>query len=240
MSISLSSSKRFTVLALTTTLLATAPASSWSQDSEPSAMETTETLDEALFSDLDPLPPPDQSPPRKPPKLPPKDSRGDIQERDPFGRLRHQMQQVQQRLTALDASRQTRDLQSNIVDQLDEMIARLREQQNRQRQKQQSSSPSSSQGQSAGPAAPPSGSMSNRPPNGSSPTPGQGGPAGRREQAGVVEQPIDRSRLLDDAWGSLPAARRQAMQSVRSEQFLPRYARQIEAYFERLAKDRKR
>lgn len=56
-------------------------------------------------------------------------------------------------------------------------------------------------------------------------------------QAGPGEQSSARQvgRLIEDVWGQLPAgARRQILQPL-SERFMPEYAEEIEAYFDRLA-----
>jgi hypothetical protein len=44
-----------------------------------------------------------------------------------------------------------------------------------------------------------------------------------------------RRELVDQVWGQLPAAARRQMQQSAGERYHPKYEREIEAYFRRLA-----
>jgi len=79
---------------------------------------------------------------------------------------------------------------------------------------------------------------SQKPGNGK-PATGSGQPQGASGAEGrPVETPLtelERQRLVDQVWGHLPAAARKQMQQSAGERYHPKYEREIEAYFRRLA-----
>jgi gas vesicle protein len=137
------------------------------------------------------------------------------------------LKQVQQRmkdaesmLAARDASGKVSATQQEVVDELDAMIAQLQEQCEK------------CGGQCNKPTRP-----SNKP---AKPSAKKGGKP--EEAAGVAKTqaggPVDRkavSNLVKDIWGRLPERQREELLQPLSEEFLPKYATEIEEYFRVLA-----
>jgi hypothetical protein len=143
------------------------------------------------------------------------------------GRSSNALKQVQQRmkdaesmLAARDASGKVSATQQEVVDELDAMIAQLQEQCEK------------CGGQCNKPTRP-----SNKP---AKPSAKKGGKP--EEAAGVAKTqaggPVDRkavSNLVKDIWGRLPERQREELLQPLSEEFLPKYATEIEEYFRVLA-----
>jgi len=138
-----------------------------------------------------------------------------------------------------DAS--TQELQSGIVQRLDELINQLeqnRSQPNRSSSKQERSEPQPSNEQEQSPQSRQRQSEREQGPSESpelaesrpnSQIPGQSG------TANTVEVDLaDPRALQQNVWGHLPERMRTQMQSRMVEQFLPSYREQIEAYFKAL------
>jgi hypothetical protein len=75
-----------------------------------------------------------------------------------------------------------------------------------------------------------------KPATGSGQPQGASGAEGRPVEAPLTE--LERQRLVDQVWGHLPAAARKQMQQSAGERYHPKYEREIEAYFRRLAEPR--
>lgn len=216
---------------------AVAPAQDSAKSLDP---QWSQDLDEDLFSELmrleEPQPPLDGGvdPERK-------RERGgeDVGLRHgahPLGQVVDTMQRVRDRLRTRDLDEGTQQMQLRIVQNFDELIERLKKQQPPRLGKTGRSQPRDAS--SIGPGAP------ERPPSAQPrgtplPVPATD-PAddstirlGHAESAESTAQARD--RLMQEAWGNLPTAARQQMQSARPERFLPKYARLIEDYFQRLA-----
>ena len=150
------------------------------------------------------------------------------------------MVRVQDRLSRRKLTAETRQMQQGIVSSFDKLIAQLQKQQQKPpggggQQQQQQRKKQQQQGTKA------------RQPK---PIPGKGKPGGKPSpnpaeapsQRGNVEEATSdaasRDRMMDEAWGHLPASARQQLQSARPEKFLPRYERLIEDYFKRLSDER--
>jgi hypothetical protein len=140
---------------------------------------------------------------------------------------------------ATDAS--TQELQSGIVQRLDELINQLEQNRsppNRSSSKQEQSEPQPSNEQEQNPQSqsrqqerkqgpPETPELAESRPN--SQNPGQSG------TAPTVEVDLaDPRALQQNVWGHLPERMRTQMQSRMVEQFLPSYREQIEAYFKAL------
>lgn len=141
---------------------------------------------------------------------------------------------------------ETRRLQSDIVQRLDDLIAQIEqseskgtaqsrpaEQQDRS-QSQQEQQEQSGRKQAASSQQTPQGDDQDTPSDESS-TSGNEGSTG---QPGSAENALvdlaDPKALQRNVWGQLPERMRKQMQSRMVEQFLPSYREQIEAYFEAL------
>lgn len=146
-------------------------------------------------------------------------------------------------------NQQTRQLQTEIVERLDELIdeleqsnssqqqaAQQQEQQQRQQQAQSeqqssaanqtqaSTSPAATENQAAG--------DTERQPGQSEPT--SDSPAQKGQAVRPKVELVDPKTLQQNVWGQLPEQVRKQMQSRMVEEFLPSYRQQIEAYFQAL------
>lgn len=90
------------------------------------------------------------------------------------------------------------------------------------------------------PGSKPGNKPGNKPGSGSAAGGGQpqgaNGAHGRPVEAPLTE--LERQQLVDQVWGHLPAAARKQMQQSAGERYHPKYEREIEAYFRRLAEPR--
>ncbi len=155
---------------------------------------------------------------------------GGARGRSPLEKVARTMQRVKTRLAMADTAMETQQLQSRIVQDLDELLAQLQ----KQSQPKDGGLPPGSKSRSQGsdqsdqqqvPAKAGSNDLANQNNN-------------RRGQAeSNATTQAERDRLWEKVWGDLPATARQQMQSARPEKFLPKYSRLIENYFRRLAED---
>lgn len=208
-------------------------------------------LDDDLFSDLEPLKPEKPAPTERPagadgesrvttsdedldlqPDLGGEDL-GGTRGRSPLEQVARTMQRVKTRLAMADTAMETQQLQSRIVQDFDELLARLKQQSRRK----DGGSPPSSKSRSQGSEQ--SGQQPGRAKTGSNDPANQHG--NRRGQVESVSTTrAEQDRLWEKVWGGLPATVRQQVQSARPEKFLPKYSRLIEDYFRRLAEDPER
>lgn len=176
-----------------------------------------ESLDDELLEGLAPAEPPLQ------------DAGEDLgASEDPLVRMAGQMRNVETSLRAAQLGPPTQRLQQEIIADLDKLIA--------QQQKQ-------CQGGAPKPGAPQS-------PKPGQPSPGAPKPAPNAQQAGeqAASDSQDETRdgeggqpelvppedLLKHVWGHLPQRLRERMLQNPNEKFLPKYEREIEAYFRQL------
>lgn len=169
----------------------------------------------------------------------------------------HRLQAVRQNMLAAATqlsrgliNQQTRQLQGEIVTQLDDLIQQM--------EQSQPSNPSPQNSQQPQPANPPesqsspSEQQSTPSPSGSSQSsapdrsesdaqrqpghaePNPDGPAQKGKAATATVDLADPKILQQNAWGQLPEQVRKQMQSRMVERFLPSYRQQIESYFQAL------
>ncbi len=185
-------------------------------------------LDEQLFRDLegqrDGLPAKPDSATATAAQRPRDSSSGDLAEQGSTGRwstIVQQMRVVQRRLQQDDVGQKTLEIQQEIVTQLDRLLqqtAARRRAETVRRQQQAGLSPSV-------PGQAPAGS-----PTSPRPTAEPG------SQPATTTVPANPPAFeLDSTWSHLPAKIREQLRSVAREQFLPDYARQIEAYYRSLS-----
>ena len=150
-------------------------------------------------------------------------------EEDPLTRIARLMRRAEERTAKADTSDETRRVQLQIVDNLDELIQQIRR---RQRQNQKSAGDAPKQGDKRAQAKQP-----DKPPESGDGQPG----SNPTERAGrAVARSVNMAEmtsLLKDLWGHLPDRRREEMINAFGEQFLPKYEVQIEKYFKRLAEE---
>jgi len=155
---------------------------------------------------------------------------------DPLSRVGQTMREVEGRLSRSRAGEQTRELQTKIVSDLDQMIQEALKR--AQRSKSQSSSKSGQQGSQR--------SKVNQPQQQGQE---QGGRGHQQEQpaSDSTEQlgrdqvmrpdPGEVRDVMKQLWGHLPEREREMMLNASIEQFLPKYELLIEQYFRRLAEE---
>lgn len=160
---------------------------------------------------------------------------------NPLVVIRQRMQIAADYLQQGRSDKQTVELQSSIVGQLDELINQLQQQKsspesNNQRlqQMQQQRATQKQQVESSNPNKS-SSSESSSEDNGSS-TSGDG-PGERLNPADPKLQRNDPAALQQSVWGHLPERVRSQMQSRMVEEFLPSYRQQIEAYYRALLEE---
>ena len=207
-----------------------------------------EDLDDDLFSDLPPLEKPASKEPAKQSELDRKlqsdlggEDLGEARASNPLQKLADAMQRVRNRLNERNLTVETQQIQGKIVSDLDEIIAQLAKQKPPPKGKGGGGKPkpqqskSQSQKKSQQPPKPgggkPGKNQSNNPAKDSTTRVGQA------DSAEVDD--ATRDRMMQEAWGNLPASVRQQMQSARPEKFLPKYSRLIEDYFKRLSEEKK-
>lgn len=206
-----------------------------------------EDLDDDLFSDLPPLEKPTSEKPEQQSELDRKlqndlggEDLGQDSESNPLQKLADAMQRVRDRLNDRDLAVETQQIQGRIVSDLDQIIAQLgKKPPPKGKGGGSKSKPQQSKSQSQ--------KKSQQPPKPGGGKPGQkqsNNPAKdsttRLGQADTAEvDDATRDRMMQEAWGNLPASVRQQMQSARPEKFLPKYSRLIEEYFKRLSEEKK-
>ncbi|MCO6454996.1 MAG: hypothetical protein J5I93_06825 [Pirellulaceae bacterium] len=179
-------------------------------------------------------PPPASKPPTggdlpgEPGDVPPEPGTEGPAEDHPLLQIGSRMRGVERRIAGYDTSVETQTLQQEIVADLESLIAQL------QKQCNSASQNSSSSSQQAG-----------------SQTGGQGTQAAEQASTQPVRDSTDRlgktnpdqlegeqvRDLVKQVWGHLPARVRELMRTAAVEEFLPKYERQIEAYYRRLAEE---
>lgn len=229
-------------------------------EQEAGTSVVSESLDDELLRELEegpssrPSAPGDAIPKNKSAETEPADDSGDLPEldaelmrelgeageqgqaADPLSRVGQTMREVEGRLSRSRAGEQTRELQSKIVADLDQMIQEAL--QRAQRSQSQSSSKSGQQGSQR--------SKVNQPQQQGQEQGGRGHqqeqPASdSTEQLGrdqvVRPDPGEVRDVMKHLWGHLPEREREMMLNASIEQFLPKYELLIEQYFRRLAEE---
>ncbi len=143
---------------------------------------------------------------------------------NPLAEIGRQMRAAQAKIAKRDTSQQTQSEQGKIVAALEKLIE--------QAKKQGGSGNKSASGRGTGKAGPGDGQA----------TPGA--PQESTDRVGKPQsdaaQTTDVRDLLQRIWGHLPEKMRDEMQNAVSDQFLPKYEKLIEEYYQRLAEERSR
>jgi hypothetical protein len=141
---------------------------------------------------------------------------------DPFARIATKMQRSQQALQAGNSQEPTQDLQDEILFDLDALLKNMEKKckgGNCNKPGSGSKSGSSSAGAKPG----------QKPATDSSPRVGEPGKTAGADDKSSAEE------ALRAVWGHLPPKLREAMENVKSDEFLPKYDRLIEEFYRRLA-----
>jgi hypothetical protein len=207
------------------------------------AQPPAESRDRALLEDLAPPPVPPRGSAERPGRSqqgPEQTGGSDIgvspQRREGIGgpllELSRKMQAAEQKLRGGDASETTQQLQREVIDQLDQLIA-LFESQMQQSQTSQGAEGNTEEGEqpTTGDESEQAGDESGAGTDSRDGMPGEDG-AGRDERERGMS-PAAR----DDVWGHLPERLRQQLQNAAVERFLPKYEDLIEAFYRRLAEE---
>lgn len=142
-------------------------------------------------------------------------------ERDPFARIATKMQRSQQALSTGKVQEQTQELQKEILLDLDALLKNMEKKcQGGQCNKPGSKTSSGSTASGTKPSQKPAADSTNRV--------GQPGDTKAADEQAAAD-------ALREVWGHLPPKLREAMQNVRSDEFLPKYDRLIEEFYRRLA-----
>jgi hypothetical protein len=141
---------------------------------------------------------------------------------NPLLKISRQMKAVELKIAQHDTSQQTQSAQGEIVEALEKMIE--------QAKKQGGSGNKSASGRGTG--QPGAGDGQAQPGAGQDSTDRVGKPQSDAAQTADVKN------LLQRIWGHLPDKMRDEMQAAVSDQFLPKYEKLIEDYYQRLAEER--
>ena len=142
-------------------------------------------------------------------------------ERDPFARIATKMQRSQQALSTGKVQEQTQQLQKEILLDLDALLKNMQKKcQGGQCNKPGSKPSSGSAASGTKPSQKPATDSTNRV--------GQPGDSKAADERAAAD-------ALREVWGHLPPKLREAMQNVRTDEFLPKYDRLIEEFYRRLA-----
>jgi hypothetical protein len=155
---------------------------------------------------------------------------------DPLVRIGQQMRKVERRMAQHDASENTRQLQQEILANLDKLIEQARQQRNSPQNSASKKQPGS-QRSKVKQAGEPAGQQ---PGDGSGETSNKPAPDSSERLGPDETRQVDMQQMRDlikDVWGNLPERMREQMNQDAVEEFLPKYRLQIEAYFKRLAEE---
>lgn len=152
---------------------------------------------------------------------------------DPFLRLTEQIRDAEARLRRTETGEPTQQLQQQIVDDLEKLIAQIeqQQQQRRQSQQQQQQKGSQSQPQPGRPQPQPGQQQGNQ-----ESSQARDSQQGTRSTADRKADPGNLKSLLEKAWGSLPERERQAVMQTSVDDFPAKYQAVIEEYFKTLLK----
>lgn len=217
----------------------------WSCASLARTEEVGESLGSQLLDDLDPLqfappaaaPAPPRAEPNEPKRILPGltddalgEDHGEPSASGPLVRVKRNMETAQLLLRGPETMDQAEPVQQQVVADLDALIEQLAKQCcSGSKQSGGAPKPGSQRSQAAKskPAA--------RPGRGTAPARDSTAQLQRGDPQAV--QLADREELLKNLWGHLPPHVREQMLQAHSDEFLPQYELEIEAYFRRLAEE---
>lgn len=152
---------------------------------------------------------------------------------DPFERIAQQIRDAQNRLRRIDSGDKTQELQRKIIDDLEQLIAKI-EQEQQQQQQQQSQSQSQPKPQSKSQPQPKPGQPQPQPGSEQDSDKARDSQDGTRSSKTQKPDPGRLQSLLEKAWGSLPERERQDVMQSSVDDFPTKYQAVIEEYFKTL------
>ena len=188
---------------------------------------------------------------------------------NPLDAIVERMRSVQERLQKTETDQETRDLQTQIVKDLDTLIEKLKNQKPPPPNPNQNQPPPPPMGDTP-PDQPPRGSPQPKPQNSqkqrkgsedkqsaehkrkpqdkeekpAEEKPSKGKQArdsdNNRQPTRSVQEEAARQRVAKDVWGHLPATVRQELLNIYSEKYLPKYDEMVRKYYEALAEQNRR
>ncbi|MBX3412653.1 MAG: hypothetical protein KF708_08195 [Pirellulales bacterium] len=159
-------------------------------------------------------------------------------EENRLGRVARTMREVENRLTRSKTDQETRELQTKIVSDLEQMIDEAMKQ--AKRSKSKSSSSGSSGEQQARRSKPEQAQQENQQKQQGEPQddrPASDSTERLRADRALRPDPGQVRERMKHLWGHLPEREREMMLNASIEQFLPKYELLIEQYFRRLAEE---
>lgn len=166
---------------------------------------------------------------------------------DPLKRIRENMGESSRLIDRQADAGETRDVQQQIITDLDELIKKMEKQCNcsgnsqcdnpsSSRQQSKRSQPKQAQGQKPKPSQQ-AGKKSGQPKQSQSTSAAQQSTARLDSASGEAAPGRSPEELMKEAWGHLPQRLREQMLQSSSDEFLPQYREEIENYFRRLAEE---
>jgi hypothetical protein len=197
------------------------------------AADDTRPLDEQLLDDFDddPIDPLDRQVSDEPRKPPGETSEG--ADDNPLLAVARDMREVEERIARAEVGTETRDLQQQIVADLDDMLEQARK--------------ACKQGKPSGKQPrdttnrQPNGPPGVKPAGGNKPNNKSTNNSQRPKQNGKTHRPDaeEMDAVLKKLWGELPERQREQMSQWQLDEFLPKYELLIEEYFRRLSRGKK-
>lgn len=187
------------------------------------------SLDDDLLKSLDPNASPDAA-----------------SDADRLERIIQSMRDAQKRIESQDTGDKTRELQAQVIKDLDALIELLKQQQQNpssSRKKQQKQQQKQAQPQTG---ADPQNSAQQKQQPGDNPNQKRNDKAKQSSDTTAAEksrqeEQARRQQMIKDVWGHLPPAIREQLSQMSSEKYLPKYEDQVRRYYESLAeKNRKK
>lgn len=162
------------------------------------------------------------------------DATAEKEDDNPLSNIARTMFQVRQRMTQTDAGPATRNLQKQIVSDLDRLIEQARQSSGQCSPSASNSRQSSTQDPKSSPSRPGVSAAKKsgaKPAMGSSPRP----PGGQPRKSDMQEI----RTMINDLWGELPPNVREQMLQNPVEEFVPKYQQLIEDYYRDLSNEKK-
>ena len=197
------------------------------------AADDTRPLDKQLLDELDddPIDPLDRLPPDGSRKLPGETS--EPTDDNSLLAVARRMREVEERIGRAEVGTETRDLQQQIVTDLERMLKQARKACKQGRPGDEQTQGTTNRQPIGQPGAEPAGgNNSNDKSVDSSQRPKQNGETHRPDAE-------EMDAVLKKLWGELPKRQREQMSQWQLEEFLPKYELLIEEYFRRLSRGKK-
>lgn len=181
----------------------------------------------------------------KPKPSEPDESEPEVDEKETLARINKNMRASEDRLAKKDASESTRQIQRDILKDIDTLFEQKKKQQ-QQQSSQQNQNPQDQQSKQNQRSQRSQRNQQANKRSGSDQRPGQGNQprdAGNQAGAGSSGSKKDGNKLADlykDVWGHLPEMMRMEMDTYSKEKFMARYKELLEQYYATIAEKGRR